>query len=160
MMDNGDGRFLNLPGVPFQMRAFLCEGVRRMFRYLILIAVLFLLQNGAAFSGEDVGDLIVQAKETLGPQDYKQLLSVGSAILDKNPRDLRGYVFVLLYCGMTGKEAVFYTVLNAAKKQGLPEIDLNEIAAKVLYVSGQTSAIRLPLAAYEKEWYGAHEKHP
>jgi len=114
--------------------------------------------TGYATAAEDIGSLISQADKALALQDYEQVLALGKRIVDEDPRNLKGYGFVLSYCALTGREVAFYKVVETAVKNGAPELEMDHLAAVVLFAAGQRTSAYDKLYEYEMKWHKAYDE--
>lgn len=132
----------------------------KIFVIMLLSFTFFLMTNNMVFSAENISDLVAWGEASLVRGDYKQLMLAGEMILRQDPRNLRGYRFILISCVGFGNDVVFYKVIQAAKKYGVPELVIEKLAIEILFAGNHQYEAIEKLTAYEKKWCELHaESH-
>ncbi|HOW59020.1 MAG TPA: hypothetical protein PLO78_04770 [Candidatus Omnitrophota bacterium] len=124
----------------------------RTFLGVILNVVFILIDHNSAFPAEDVSGLIAQGETFLAQGDFKQTWAVAKKILTEDPQNLTGYRLALIYFINIGNETGFYKMIREAKKHGVSDLAIDEIALQLLFLADQQQQAYYRLYEYEMKW--------
>lgn len=125
---------------------------------MMLCVIFFLSEGRVALSAEDTGQLVELGEAALARDDYEQARLTGIKILNQDPRNLIGYKFVLIHCVVIGSDVAFYKIIEMAKAQGVPELEMEKLVMQLLFVANHEAEVDTKLVEYEEKWYEAYER--
>lgn len=125
----------------------------------VILAILFFLSPATVvFSVESIPQLIAQGDAAVADGYFERGFLIGKRIIVQDPKNLQGYGFLMVWCLETKNERSFYFAIDEAKRLGVDEWKIDELAMKLLYLYEQPESVRRLLEVYEQKWRQTYDK--